>query len=509
MKSGNLALIGALSLAGTALAQVPSTNDTSTTAGANGKWNTGMGTGALGGPTAVNLTGKSNTASGYNVLYYNTSGSFNTASGADALLSNTTGSYNTASGYYALNSNTTAEQNTAIGAYALTSNTTGAENTALGSDALLSNTTGQDNTASGVDALYYNTTGSYNTGFGVQTLYLNTTGGGNTALGESALYSNTSGDANTASGFNALQFNTTGSFNVAAGENALSSNTTGSYNTASGYYALNSNTIAEQNTAFGSYALTSNTTGQNNTASGVDALYYNTTGSGNTALGEIALYWNTTGNNNIAEGYLAGSNLTIGSYNIDIGNIGVAADSGVMRIGTPGQQTQTFIAGISNSIVTGAQVIVNPSTGQLGVLASSERFKTAIAPMGSNTSKLGQLRPVIFKLKGDATGTRQYGLIAEEVAKVYPELAIRDSKGRIDGVRYDELAPMLLNEVQKQQGETAAQVDKIAALGEQNAALHMEIRDLKRQVAELNDLKQEMRAALRQLESTNQFVTQR
>jgi hypothetical protein len=160
-------------------------------------------------------------------------------------------------------------------------------------------------------------------------------------------------------------------------------------------------------------------------------------------------------------GYQAGLTLKTGSYNIDIGNPGestdgVASDSGVIRIGTQtptALQTSTFIAGIYNVPLSGNAVVVT-SDGQLGVAAvSSERFKTDIAAMGTNTGKLDQLRPVTFKLRSDASGTVQYGLIAEEVARVYPELVIRDKNGRVDGVRYDELAPMLLNEVQKQAAE--------------------------------------------------------
>jgi hypothetical protein len=134
-------------------------------------------------------------------------------------------------------------------------------------------------------------------------------------------------------------------------------------------------------------------------------------------------------------------------------------------------QTATYIAGIYNNSLSGLHVVVT-STGQLGVAGkSSERFKTAVATMGSNTAKLGQLRPVTFKLKSDATGMRQYGLIAEEVAKVYPELVIRDQAGRIDGVRYDELAPMLLNEVQQQQQKIDGQAGEISDLKQQMAEL--------------------------------------
>jgi len=193
----------------------------------------------------------------------------------------------------------------------------------------------------------------------------------------------------------------------------------------------------------------------------------------------------------------AGYNLTTGSHNIDIGNVGVAGEGGKIRIGTPSTQTATYIAGIYGTSVSGNAVMVS-STGQLGVTVSSERFKTSIAPMGSDTAKLVQLRPVSFKLKSDATGTRQYGLIAEEVAKVYPELVIRDQTGRIDGVRYDELAPMLLNEVQQEQQKIAAQA--------------AQIRDLTTRVAQLSDVQQqmaEMRSALTKLQAAREYVVQR
>jgi Chaperone of endosialidase len=153
--------------------------------------------------------------------------------------------------------------------------------------------------------------------------------------------------------------------------------------------------------------------------------------------------------------------------------------------------------------VTGAAVVVS-STGRLGVTVSSERFKTAIAPMGSNSGKLQQLRPVTFHLKTDPQGALQYGLIAEEVAKVYPELVIRNESGRIDGVRYDELAPILLNEAQRQQKKIVAQAQSIAA----QAA---DIRELKQQMTELNDLKQELHAALFKLQpkGKEELVAQR
>jgi len=231
----------------------------------------------------------------------------------------------------------------------------------------------------------------------------------------------------------------------------------------------------------------------------VQALYGNKTGNFNTASGTDALYSNTTGSTNIAEGYKAAYALTTGSNNIDIGNQGVAAESGAIRIGTTSTQTATYIAGIYNVALSGNTVVVT-STGQLGVAAvSSERFKTGIAPMASTSQKLEQLRPVTFHLKTDPKGALQYGLIAEEVAKVYPELAIRDSTGRIDGVRYDELAPMLLNEVQKRD---AAQAEKNAAQDQHIAAQDAKISQLMGQLAE-------MHAALVKLQSKDELVAQR
>jgi hypothetical protein len=248
----------------------------------------------------------------------------------------------------------------------------------------------------------------------------------------------------------------------------------------------------------------------------VNALLNNTSGGNNTASGFGALIGNTTGGNNIAEGYEAGLNLTTGSNNIDIGSKGVAAESNVIRIGTKGVQTETFIVGIYNHALTGNVVVVE-SSGRLGVQAvSAERFKTAIEPMGSNTTKLGQLRPVTFHLKSDLKGALQYGLIAEEVAKVYPELVIRDEKGRIDGVRYDELAPMLLNEMQKQQRAAVNQAVANAAQAVKMAVQDAEIRDLKQhqlrmqqQMAALQALDQGTRAALRRLEVAGELVAKR
>ena len=295
--------------------------------------------------------------------------------------------------------------------------------------------------------------GSNNTASGYYTLYFNG-GSANTADGYNALYANTTGSNNVAAGASALYANTTGANNTAAGVSALHDNTSGTNNNASGVEALFNNTTADDNNAMGHAALFTNTTGSRNSAVGSEALYVNTTGSYNDAVGYLALYGNTTGNYNVGIGYQAGYYLTSGSNNIDIGNHGAATDNGIIRIGITGVQTQTVIAGIESAKVTGSAVYVTAS-GQLGVLASSERYKTAIAPMGPATEKLEQLRPVSFHLKSDPNGAVQYGLIAEEVAKVYPELVTRDEAGKVEGVRYEELAPMLLNEVQQLKREMA------------------------------------------------------
>jgi hypothetical protein len=204
--------------------------------------------------------------------------------------------------------------------------------------------------------------------------------------------------------------------------------------------------------------LASNTTGQSNTADGVNALFKNTFGQENTAVGFAAMFNNTAGSNNIALGLRAGQAVTTGSNNIDIGNFGASGDASTIRIGTQGTQTATYIAGIFNSSASGGAVEVS-STGKLGMVLSSARYKRDIHDMDTASSKLLKLRPVTFVYKQDPQGQRQYGLIAEEVARVYPELVIYGTDGKVVSIRYHELIPMLLNEAQKQAG----QIKKLSA----------------------------------------------
>jgi hypothetical protein len=290
--------------------------------------------------------------------------------------------------------------------------------------------------------------GSFNTGVGASTLSSVTAARGNSAFGTLALFSDTTGNGN-----------------AAFGSEALFSNTTAGFNSAFGNFALNLNTTGGSNSAFGSGALFSNTTGNNNSALGNNALFF-ATGNNNSALGNFALTHLTTGNSDIAIGNNAGFNLTGSESNdIYIGNTGVAGESNTIRIGDGSTQTAAFITGISGVNVSGSAVMVNGS-GQLGVVVSSRRFKHEIADMGTESDLLMKLRPVAFYYKPelDETQTRQYGLVAEEVAQVAPELVVYDKDGQVQTVRYHFVNAMLLNEVQKQRHTIEQQQAEIEAL---------------------------------------------
>jgi hypothetical protein len=339
-------------------------------------------------------------------------------------------------------------------------------NTAEGGSALFSLTTGQFNTAIGYQALHSNTNGSNNIATGAQALYFNTTGHENTAIGVQALYHNTTSKNNAATGLQALFSNTIGNGNTADGEQALYGNTTGSENTATGHKALLHNT-GSLNTADGAQALLSNTTGADSTAIGWQALVNNTVGTGNTAIGKQALGNNTTGSHNTAVGEYAGTG-TNGSYNVYIGGGGAAGDNQTIRIGD--SQTKTYIAGIGGTFVTGGPVYIG-ANGQLGQPASSARFKDEIKPMDKASEVILALKPITFRYKKelDPKSTPQFGLVAEEVEKVDPDLVARDDQGKVYSVRYEAVNAMLLNEFLKehrkveQQEATITQVKSTAA----------------------------------------------
>ena len=384
----------------------------------------------------------------------------NTAEGENALFSLSNGQFNAAVGLLSLHSLTTGNANTAVGAGTLFSNDADG-NTAVGAGALLFTTTGAGNTANGAFALLNNTVGAGNTAVGAGTLFFNTVGAGNTAVGTGALHRNAGGpqesSLNTAVGLDALGSNTTGNGNTAVGAGtngsddpvgpaALGSNTTGGGNTAVGATkgvgaaALGRNTTGEGNTAIGAGTLLGNA-----------ALGSNTTGEGNTAMGQRALNSNTTGSNNVAVGVNAGDSLTTGDNNIDIGNSGVADESATTRIGSE-FQTRTFISairGVTTGIADAVNVVID-SNGQLGTMSSSARFKKDIKPMDKASEAVLALKPVTFHYKSDSANIPQFGLIAEEVEKVDPDLVVRDGNGEIYTVRHDAVNAMLLNEFLKE-----------------------------------------------------------
>jgi hypothetical protein len=279
--------------------------------------------------------------------------------------------------------------------------------------------------------------------------------GGNTAEGQSALFSLTTGGYNTAVGFFSLRSNTIGSFNTALGAGTLFAST-GDQNTATGAGALLGNTTGNENTANGVFALASNITGSFNTADGGSALARNTTGSSNTAIGEATLYNNTTGISNIALGVGAGSGVTTASAVIAIGANG-ADVSGSCYIGhIYGQPVDPAAYG----------TLVIDTSGKLGTMLSSRRFKKDIKPLDSASDAILSLKPVTFHYTSDVKNTPCFGLIAEEVAQVNPDLVVRDEDGRPLSVRYDAVNAMLLNEFLKEhkkveeQGGTINQLKK-------------------------------------------------
>jgi hypothetical protein len=347
---------------------------------------------------------------------------------------------------------------------------------------------GSDNFFGGLNAGNFTLTGTWNVGVGSEALQNVTTGYGNTASGFAALSVNTTGYGNTASGSLALYYNATGNSNTANGFQALYVNASGFSDTANGYQALFANTTGCQNTANGANALWNNTTGSNNTANGYLALDNNSTGSENTADGDQALL-NTTGINNIGVGFEAGQNLTTGNNNIDIGNTGLASDNDTIRIGTvlnvsSNGPASTYIAGIYDSLVAGGTPVYALANGQLGTLTSSARYKQNIQSMADASDVLLSLRPVTYQYKPglDPKGIPQFGLVAEEVDKIDPDLVVHDDRHGIYTVRYEAVNAMLLNEFLKQHQEIASLKEKAARVDSLESRLN-ELQTLVKQLA--------------------------
>jgi hypothetical protein len=449
------------------------------------------------GCNALNLltTGAANTALGWRSLVSDSSGSFNTGVGAGALALNNANA-NTAVGVAALFQNTTGTNNTATGVSALISNSTGNDNTAIGAFAL-GNNTADGNTAVGKSALAANTTGSLNTVIGASSAINNSIGHDNTGIGVNVLFSNVDGSFNTAVGRAAMGGNTSGTNNTAVGWSALASNATSNGNTATGSHAL-INSTGNTNTANGALALEGNTTGSNNTAFGASALVANNTGDSNTAVGDSALENNTTGSGNVAVGSFAGFNATTGDSNVYIGTVG----------GVAGESNTCYIASIFNQpSPTGVQVFVN-NNNKLGTATSSKRFKKDIKPMDETSEALFALKPVTFHYKKeiDPAGRSQFGLVAEEVEKVNPDLIVPDKEGKPYAVRYDQVNAMLLNEFLKEHKAFVRDQIKVQELEAKAAAQENEIKVLAATVKEQATHIQKVSAQLELRKPSSQTV---
>jgi hypothetical protein len=389
-----------------------------------------------------------------------------------------------------------ANQNTAEGDFALAVLSGGFENTAIGFGALDGNTTGSDNTATGVGALFNNTTADFNTAMGSAALFSNTTGEGNVAVGTDALNSNTTGGLssgtpnvpgevgpNTAVGELALSFNVDAGANTAVGFEALASSV-------SGFVGPGSTLKGGFSTAVGFEALamatgTDATHGTLNDAFGYQALVNDTDGFGNAGFGTGTLHELTTGHGNTALGGGAGATLTTGSGNVFIG----ALQEGT----TVGESNHTYIRNIKNTAQAAAAgtvdfVTVNLTSGLLGHGVSSRRYKEDIKPMDNASEALLALRPVTFRYKKeiDKSQTLAFGLIAEEVAKVNPNLAIRNGKGEIEDVSYQQINMMLLNEFLKEHKAFVEAQHKVEKLETTVATLVVTVKEQSSQIQKVS-----------------------
>jgi hypothetical protein len=326
---------------------------------------------------------------------------------------------------------------------------------------------------------------------------------------------------NTAEGQNALFSLTLGSANTAVGWFSLFSNIDGSFNTATGAGSLLFN-ISDQNTAFGAAALLFNTVGFGNTAVGAAALVNNTAspvdtpsggpGSVNTAVGLSALSSNTTGSVNTAVGASALTNNTIGNGNLALGSgagIAVTNANNVIAIGTSGENVSNscYIGQIYSNVQpivgTDPDSVTITSSGRLGRgNVSSRRYKHEIKPMDKASEVLYALKPVSFRYNKeyDATQTLAFGLIAEEVVDVYPDLVGRNREGQPESVRYEQINAMLLNEFLKEHRRGEEQDCKIQEQEKTITELRSEIRDL---AAMVNEQASELRKVSAQLQTSN------
>jgi hypothetical protein len=386
-------------------------------------------------------------------------------------------------------------QHTAEGTSALFSLTSGADNTAIGFQALFRNTSGTYNSGEGFRALFSNTTGVLNTATGGQALFNNNTGGNNTASGYRALFSNTTGQFNNAVGANALFSNVDGSNNNALGESALFNNIHGAENTAIGDVALanndsTGNALGNADTAIGAGALSSNTNGDSNNAVGVNALRGNVDGLFNNAVGFNALADNVSGAGNVAIGDSTGAGVE-GDFNIYIGAFAGPApspapvsESETIRIGDA-FNVACYIGGITGQTASGGAAVFVDGNGKLGTITSSARFKDDIKPMDKASEAILSLKPVTFRYKHelDPDGIPQFGLVAEQVEQIDPDLVVRDQDGKVNTVRYEAVNAMLLNEFLKEHRQVPELKGTVAQQQKQIEALTSTVQKVSDQIA--------------------------
>jgi hypothetical protein len=318
----------------------------------------------------------------------------------------------------------------------------------------------------------------FNTAEGTDALQSLTSGGANTAIGAGALFSNTTGNDNTANGFGALAHDTTGSINTALGFQALFFNATGFENAATGWRALFANTTGFHNTADGFSALLRNTTGNHNTANGDEALGSNTTGNFNTTDGAHSLENNTSGSGNTTLGFGAGDNVTTANNVICIG-------SGVEGANV---SNSCYIGSIFGQISSGGTSVFINSSGHLGTLTSSARFKDNIKPMDKASEALFALKPVTFRYKKeiDPQGIPEFGLVAEDVEAINPDLVVRDADGKVYTVRYEAVNAMLLNEFLKEHRKVEEQEKTIVELKSGMTALAATVKEQAAQIQKVS-----------------------
>ena len=333
-------------------------------------------------------------------------------------------------------------------------------NTFQGDDALISVGDGAGNTAFGWRALFFTSATSFNTAVGGGALALNNSDD-NVAVGAGAMLLNLSGADNTAVGTDALLNNDSGADNNAIGSFALFSNIGGTFNNAHGRDALFAN-LGDQNNAFGDLALESNTTGSFNTAMGDDALDSCTTGGSNVAVGDEA-----------GTAVVAGSNI-------------ICIGAGVTGGGGPFQDFDNtcFIGSIFGEPTSdpGTQTAVYVDQfNVVGIFNSSRQYKHDIQPMDKSSETLYQLKPVTFKFNSDVKGSTQYGLIAEDVAQVDPQLVVRKN-GETVTVRYEQINSMLLNEFLKEHKKVEEQQTSISQL---KSEMQTMVAQLKEQAAQI------------------------